>query len=62
MRAFETFGRSPTGRAIRFNALPLGQTISTAIPNAENLRACWEIVFGRKNGAFLSETRQILQP
>jgi hypothetical protein len=26
------------------------------------LSACWGIVFGRKNEALLSETRQILQP
>jgi hypothetical protein len=49
-----------------------GQPISTAIPNANKpisefqlrqfFRACWGFVFGRKNEAFLSETRQILQP
>jgi hypothetical protein len=31
------FGRSPTGRAIRYNALFVtSQSISTTIPNAEN--------------------------
>jgi hypothetical protein len=64
---FYKIGRSPTGRAIRCNLfLPQAQhkkSISATIPNAkQELRACCGIVFGRKNKAFLSETRQILQP
>jgi hypothetical protein len=53
----------PFGSGYSLQSFCLGKKISAAIPNAKQaLRACWGIVFERKNEAFLSETRQILQP
>jgi hypothetical protein len=49
-------------RWVRIHSLPESKRYAdTAAEWKTLLRACWGIVFGRKNKAFLSETRQILQ-
>jgi hypothetical protein len=63
------FGRSPTGRAIRCNGLFVtSQTISTAIPNAGNLKAVFQIslkngfcIEALKNGLILHPLRNTEQ-